>query len=84
MRDIRLIQVVQDDQRPVLQNTIEIVMKVAGLTIPWNDEPCKISSVLAKNDFGTRLFRQKSLTLIAVSYEQNNSAQTQKFLAALA
>lgn len=84
MRDIRLIQVVKDEQGLVLHHTIEIIMKVGGPNIPWNDEPCKISPVLAKNDFGTRLFKQKCLTLIADSYLQNNSAYTQKSLADLA
>lgn len=84
MRDIRLIQVVKDDQGLALHHTIEITMKVGGPNITWNDEPCKISPVIAKNDFGTRLFKQKCLTLISDGYLQNNSAYTQKSLADLA
>lgn len=83
LRDVRLIQVVKDDQGLVLQHAFEITMKVDGPNIRWNDEPCKITPVLAKNDYGTRLFQQKCLTLIADKFLQNNNASTQRLLSTL-
>lgn len=84
LREVRLIQVGKDDQGPVLQHALEIIMKVDGPNIRWNDEPCKISPVLAMNDFGTRLFQQKCLTLIPDRFLQNNNGSTQRLLATLA
>lgn len=84
LREVRLIQVVKDDQGPVLQHALEVIMKVDGPNIRWNDEPCKISPVLAMNNYGTRLFQQKCLTLISDRFLQNNNSSTQRLLATLA
>lgn len=84
LRDVRLIQVAKDEQGPVLQHALEITMKVEGPNIRWTDEPCKITPLLASNDYGTRLFQQKCLTLIPDRFLQNNNASTQRLLATLA
>lgn len=80
LRDVRLMQI--EDGR--LKHAHEITMKVNGVTIPWNDEPCKEEPTLAKNDYGTSLWKQKCLTLHAIPFLQNNNASTQSALASLA
>jgi len=81
LREVRLIQLANEGEGPVLHSAIEITMKVGGPNIAWNDEPCKRTPVLAKNDYGTGLFKQKCLTLISDSFLQNNNRVTQQMLA---
>ena len=59
-------------------------MKVNGSNIQWNDEPCKAEPVLAKNNFGTSLFKQKCVSLESITFLQNNNKVTQDAHAALA
>lgn len=80
LRDVRLLQI--EDGR--LRHAIEITMKVNGVNMQWNDEPCKKEPTLAKNNYGTALFKQKCLSLHAITFLQNNNAATRDALASLA
>lgn len=80
LRDVRLLQI----ENGFLKHAIEITMKINGVNMQWNDEPCKLEPALAKNSFGTSLFKQKCLSLHAITFLQNNNKSTQDALAALA
>lgn len=80
LRSVRLLQI----EKGFLKHAIEITMKVNGVNMQWNDEPCKVEPTLAKNDFGTALFKQKCLTLRADTFLQNNNRVTNEALEALA
>lgn len=81
--DLRVLSLFQIEDG-FLRHAIEITMKVNGVNMQWNDEPCKIQPILAKNDFGTGLFKQKCLTLRADTFLQNNNAVTINALEMLA
>jgi hypothetical protein len=69
LRDVSLLQVVDGK----LIGAIEIVTKADDLVIRWNDEPCKVDSVHHKNDFGTKLWTQKCLTVNYSPFLQNDN-----------
>lgn len=79
LRSVRLLQI----EKGFLKHAIEITMKVNGVNMQWNDEPCKVEPTLAKNDFGTALFKQKCLTLRADTFLQNNNRVTNETLRSL-
>lgn len=58
----------------------EYRIKVEGQSTRWSDEPCKVTAPLYKNDYGTRLWQQKCLTIQESPFLQNNNASSQKSL----
>lgn len=84
LRDVRLMQFSGEPGSQKLLHAIEITMKVNSLKLNWLDEPCKVDPVLAKNDFGTSMFKQKCLTLRSELFLQNNNKTTLKALEMLA
>lgn len=68
LRWITLMQV----QDKVLQQAMRIVMKVNQARTLSLYEPCKIEPTLARNDYGTRFWKQKCLTLRADTFLQND------------
>lgn len=80
LKDVRLFRV----RDGVLQEAIEITAKIDNININWTDEPCKIEPVLYKNDYGTKLWRQKCLTIRPVTFLQNNNEPTRIALKDLA
>lgn len=79
LKDVRLINVFEG----VLSEALEVTAKVDSTSIRWNDEPCKIEPVLYKNDYGTRLWKQKCLTVRPITFLQNNNAETRSVLKSL-
>jgi hypothetical protein len=59
-----------------LKIAIEITSVTSSTQTRWTDEPCKIDPVFYKNDYGTRLWQQKCLTLNATTFLQNNNQPT--------
>lgn len=59
-----------------LKMVVEITSVTSSTQTRWNDEPCKIEPVFYKNDYGTRLWQQKCLTLNATTFLQNNNQAT--------
>lgn len=80
LRDISLLQVADGK----LIGAIEIVSRADDSVIRWNDEPCKIDPVHHKNDFGTRLWTQKCLTVNYNTFLQNNNDSVRSAISSLA
>lgn len=80
MRDVRLMQFSGEPGSQKLLHAIEITMKVNSPNLNWLDEPCKVDPVLAKDDFGTSMFKQKCLTLRSELFLQSNNKTTLKAL----
>lgn len=80
IKDVRLIRV----QEGVLQEAMEITAKVDSSSLNWLDEPCKVEPVLYKNDYGTRLWKQKCLTITPITFLQSNNDATRLLLKELA
>jgi hypothetical protein len=76
LKDVRLIRV----NNGILQEALEITAKVDNTNIRWNDEPCKVEPVLYKNDYGTRLWQQKCLTIMPRTFLQNDNEPTRAVL----
>lgn len=72
IKDVRLMKVANG----VLQEVLEISAKVESSNVNWTDEPCKVEPVLYKNDYGTRLWKQKCLTMGYQSFLQANNDAT--------
>jgi hypothetical protein len=72
IKDVRLARV----DSGVLQEVMEISAKIESSNVNWTDEPCKVEPVLYKNDYGTRLWKQKCLTLGYMSFLQGNNDAT--------
>lgn len=64
--------------------SIEVNEKVDGTTIKLTDEPCKVDNVYLKNDYGTRLWKQKCLVIRPVTWLQGTNKYTTDLLASLA
>jgi hypothetical protein len=80
MRDIKLANI----ENGFLASVIEITAKTDDQFSRWNDEPCKIQQpLLHKNDYSTRLWRQKCLTIVPSVVFQNTNEATQSLLALL-
>lgn len=76
MRNVRLVQI----QNGFLERVIEIGMNVGSQRVRWLDEPCKVENTLAKDDFGTSMFKQKCLTLSAGTFLQQANPVTERLL----
>lgn len=64
-----------------LKSAIEITVYVETRVMRWTDEPCKINNpTIIKNDFGTRLWNQKCLSLIPTKFLQGNNEITRSAL----
>lgn len=74
MRNVRLIQI----QEAFLNRVIEISMNVGSQRVRWLDEPCKVANTIAKDDFGTSMFKQKCLTLGAGTFLQQENTVTER------
>ncbi len=79
-RYIRLMQF-EDDK---VKSASEYSIKVDGPTTRWSDEPCKVESALYKNNYGTRLWKQKCLVIESVTFLQNHNEANQVNLTSLA
>lgn len=55
-------------------------IKVDGPATRWADEPCKDSSVLYKNDYGTRLWQQKCLVIRTSTFLQSGNEVSRTML----
>lgn len=59
-----------------LKIALEITSVTSTTQTRWSDEPCKIEPTFYKNDYGTRLWQQKCLTLNPTTFLQNNNQPT--------
>lgn len=68
-----------------LKSALEITAYADSRNMRWNDEPCKVTgNVIFKNDYGTRLWRQKCLVVQTLPFLQKDNQPTLDALAALA
>lgn len=74
IRNVRLIQI----KDGFLNRVIEIGMNVGSQRARWLDEPCKVENTIAKDDFGTSMFKQKCLTLGAGTFLQQENPVTER------
>lgn len=79
MKDVQLINVADG----VLSEALEVTAKVDATSIRWNDEPCKYEPVLYKNDYGTKLWKQKCLHIKPITFLQRNNEETRSVLKSL-
>lgn len=80
LRDIYLLQISGNR----LLGAIDITIRADDSMIRWNDEPCKLDPVNYKNDYGTRLWTQKCLTVHYSAIFQNNNDTIRTSLSKLA
>jgi|GEM_PF-3448740 len=78
-RDIRLGQIIDGK----LAYSAEYSIKVSGSTSRWTDEPCKVEPTIYKNNYGTSLWKQKCLTIVASTFLQRNNEATRNALLSL-
>lgn len=78
----RSIALYQTDEGRVKQGVYANV-KVQGPGTQWIDEPCKDASVLFKNDYGTRLWKQKCLVIRTSAFLQSSNETSRTSLATL-
>ena len=76
IRDIRLKQIIDGK----LAYSAEYSIKVSGSSSRWTDEPCKVEPTIYKNNYGTSLWKQKCLTIVASTFLQNNNEATRNAL----
>lgn len=68
-----------------LKSALEITAYTDTRNMRWTDEPCKVTgNVIFKNDYGTRLWKQKCLVVQTLGFLQKNNQPTMDALAALA
>lgn len=79
LKDVQMINVIDG----VLSQALEITAKVDATNIRWNDEPCKVEPYLYKNDYGTKLWKQKCLLIRPITFLQNNNEITRSVLKSL-
>lgn len=56
-----------------LQASMSINANLNGGYLKWNDEPCKVTDYLYKNDYGTSLYDQRCLTIRPTTFLQSNN-----------
>ena len=66
-----------------LKLAAEYIIKVGGSGTQWLDEPCKVQPTLHKNDYGTRIWKQKCLVIEAIPFLQSNNEPTRLALNSL-
>jgi hypothetical protein len=59
-----------------LKASVEITAASTSTQTRWNDEPCKLESIYHKNNYGTRLWTQKCLTLNPITFLQKDNKVT--------
>ena len=59
-----------------LKATVEITAASTSTQTRWSDEPCKLESIYHKNNYGTRLWTQKCLTLNPITFLQKDNKIT--------